>query len=464
MVTGCKVGPDFHSPESSAPAGWNQPSTQPTTRTAATAGLATWWSTFNDPRLDSLIARALAENLDLKLAESRIVQARAALAGQASSLWPFVGTQTGAQRSRSAAPAAGERSLFQAGLDASWELDLFGGIKRGVEAADADIQAAVEDRRDVRVTMISEIGLNYISLRSSQRQIAISRKNYVAQEDTAAVTRKKLAGGIANRLDVVNAEAESATTLANIPLLESSARQSIYNLALLLGQTPGDIEAELLQPEPDPCNLAEIPAGLPSELLRRRPDIRRAEAQLHAATARVGVATADLFPKFSLTGSFGFQSGELRSLANYDQRAWSIGPAVSWPLFDAGQIRANIDVQSALQEQALLNYRKTVLTAIHDAQMALATCAAEHDRRQALLAALAANGEAVRLARRRYEGGEAEFLDVLIAQRSLYASQLSLAGSDATLASGLVSLYKALGGGWDPAGSDRRGPATQPVP
>ena len=449
-VTGCKVGPDFRSPVPEAPAGWSRSSTQPSTRAAA-ADLAVWWSTFNDPKLDSLIARALAQNLDLKIAESRIVQARAVRSGQTAGLWPFVGTQAGAQRARSAGTAGAEHSLFQAGLDASWELDLFGGVQRSVEASEADIQTAIEDRRDVQVTLISEIALNYIDLRSGQRQVAIAKKNYAAQEDTAAVTRKKLAGGIANRLDVVNAEAESATTLSTIPLLDASVRQSIYDLALLLGQTPGDLEAELLQPEPDPCNLAEIPAGLPSDLLRRRPDIRRAEAQLHAATARVGVATADLFPKFSLTGSFGFQSGELHALANWDQRTWSIGPAISWPLFDAGKIRANIDVQSAVQEQSLLNYRRTVLTAIRDVQASLATCAAEHDRRQALLAALAANDEAVRLSRRRYEGGETEFVNVLIAQRSLYSSQLGLALSDRTLAAGLVSLYKALGGGWNPA-------------
>jgi multidrug efflux system outer membrane protein len=468
-AAGCTVGPDFHPPSQPMPPRWSEPatppSTQPVTRPAMrpASDLAVWWTTFNDPKLNALIERSLVDNLDLQLAESRIVQARAARVGAAAPLWPDVTAGASASRSRGPGRTSRSQPFFKAGLDASWEIDVFGGTRRSVEAADADIEAAVEDRRDLLVTLISEVALNYIDLRSAQRQVAIAARTLEAQQKTATVTRKQFKGGIASKLDVANADAEAATTRATIPALQASARQTIYQLALLVGVAPNELEAELSQPAEDLRGLPEIPAGLPAELLRRRPDIRRSELQIHAATARIGAATADLFPKFSLTGSFGFQSNALRSLANWDQRTWTIGPGVSWALFDAGRIRANVDVQDALQEQSVLNYRKTVLTAIRDVQAALATCAAEHERRDALVQSLENNRQALELATLRYTSGEAEFLNVLVAQRSLFGAELSLANSDRTLAEGLVALYKALGGGWDAAESMAQNPATRPT-
>jgi len=463
-AVGCMVGPDFRPPQQPMPARWSGPSTQPSTRPATrpASDLAVWWTTFNDPTLNSLIQRALAENLDLKLAESRIVQARAARVGTAAPLWPGVDTSASAKRLQGAGSSQ-SHPLFLAGFDASWELDAFGGTRRSVEAADAEIEAAVEDRRDTLVSLVAEVGLNYAELRSTQRQVTISTKTLEAQRRTAAVTRKKFEGGIASKLDVVNAEAEAATTLAAIPAFQSAARQTIYQLALLLGVAPNELEEELSSPAPDLRNLPEIPAGIPTDLLQRRPDIRRSEAQLHAATARTGAATADLFPRFSLTGSFGYQSNALQSLFDHDRQFWGVGPAVSWPLFDAGKIRANISVHDALQEQALLRYRKTVLTAIRDVQTALAICAAEHERRQALLQSLDYNRQAFELATLRYTNGEAEFLNVLVVQRFLFSAELALANSDRALAAGLVSLYKALGGGWDAADGLTQAAANRPT-
>jgi NodT family efflux transporter outer membrane factor (OMF) lipoprotein len=253
-------------------------------------------------------------------------------------------------------------------------------------------------------------------------------------------------------LDVANADAQVATTESQLPALETAARQAMYNLAVLLGQEPTALLAELAPPEEDvkvPPTPSEVPVGLPSDLLRRRPDIRRADANLHAATARIGVATADLFPRFSLTGSFGTQGQKASSLFNWDSRSWSFGPSVSWPLFDAGRIRSNIAVQNAVQEQALLAYRAVILTALRDVESALVAYDKEQQRRTLLADAVAANRRAVELSTILYTQGLTDFLNVLNAQRSLFVSEDALVRSDVTVAQNLVALYKALGGGWE---------------
>lgn len=450
-LSGCAVGPDYHRPATTMPSAYAPPTTNPTTHpsepNAQAAHLARWWTTFDDPMLSSLITRAIAGNLSLQQAQSRIRQARAQRDIAIGGLWPDVDTSASAQRSRSR--GAGTHNLFQAGLDASWEIDVFGGAQRNVEAATANVQASIEDQRDVLVTLVSEVAIDYISLRGFQRQIAIARDNLVAQEHSAEVTKKRFQGGFASGLDAANAQAQVATTASQIPVLESAARQTIYALGLLLGEQPQTLVDELQKAQPIPGVPAVIPVGLPSDLLLRRPDIRLAAAQLHAATANIGVATADLFPKFSLTGSLGVQSDKAGSLANWNNRYWSIGPSVSWPLFDAGKIRANIRVQNELQEQALLAYRATILQALSDVDSALAAFAREQEHFGALSQAVDANRRAVDLALRLYTDGQTDFLNVVSAQASLYASQNALAQSQTAIATDLVSLYKALGGGWD---------------
>jgi NodT family efflux transporter outer membrane factor (OMF) lipoprotein len=305
------------------------------------------------------------------------------------------------------------------------------------------------DQRDVLVTLVAEVGLDYTDLRGIQRQIAIARDNLNAQRHSAELTRQRNATGFVSRLDVVNAEALVAQTASQIPVLESSERQVIYALSVLLGMEPAALLDELSSQAPIPLASPVVPVGLPSELLRRRPDIRRAEAQLHAATARLGVATADLFPKFSLTGSIGLQGDKPASLFNWGNRFWSIGPSVSWPLFDAGKIRSNIEVQNALQEQALLAYRSTILRAWQDVENALIAYDKEQQHRTALAAAVAANRQAVDLSTHLYRQGQTDFLNVLSAQRSLYASEDALVQSNRTVTTSLIALYKALGGGWE---------------
>lgn len=446
ILAGCTVGPNYHPQEANVPSKWSG-LTSPIKATTAYTDIVHWWTAFNDPNLTSLIERAIQSNLDLKQAEARILQARAQRGVVSSGLWPTADV-TGSY-SRAHTPATGTSSLFQTGLDAAWELDIFGGTRRAVEAAEADILFAVEDRRDVLVTLTSEVALNYVELRGFQQEIVIARNNLQAQQHTAEVTRQKLRVGFVGSLDVANADAQVSTTASVIPALETSAQQTIYNLSVLLGLPPASLLKELSPTSSIPTTPPEVPMGIPSELLRRRPDIRRAEAHIHSATANIGVATADLFPKFSLTGSLNFQSDQLNRLVEWKNRAWAVGPSADWQIFNAGRVSSNIKVQKALQQQSVLTYQQTVLTALQDVENALVAYAKEYERHKALVDAVAANVKAVDYSTQLYAQGQTDFLNVLNAQRSLFASQDSLVQSTRSLSTDLVALYKALGGGWD---------------
>jgi NodT family efflux transporter outer membrane factor (OMF) lipoprotein len=412
--------------------------------------------------LDALIARALESNLDLRQAEARLRQARAQRGLVAAGLWPQANVSGSYSRQGSDSSkiqtttggfvrsSGGSSDQFQGGFDASWELDVFGGTRRGVEAAEADIAAAVEDRRDVLVTLTSEVALNYVDLRGFQRQIFIAQENLKSQQYSADLTHRRQRGGFVSGLDAANADAQVATTRSQIPILQQLARQTIYNIATLLGREPAALVAELDASAPIPVTPAAVPIGLPSDLLRRRPDIRRAEQRIHAATARVGVATADLFPRFSLTGSLSSSGDQARDVPNWNNAFWSIGPSVSWPIISAGSIRSNIAVTNAIEEQAALTYELAVLTALRDVESALVAYAQEQQHHAALQEAEAANSKALNLAQTLYNQGQTGFLDVLTAERSLYSSQDALAQSERTMATNLIALYKALGGGWEP--------------
>lgn len=466
LVTGCAVGPDFRPPDPSMPPAWQGAFPSDTVRissvVAGPADVIQWWKYFDDPVLTSLVDRAMASNLDLRQAIARIREARAARGVGAASLWPSldasaaysrsgVGSTAGGAGGRTTSGASGgrETDLFQAGLDAAWELDFFGGARRNVEALDADVQWAVEDYRDVMVTLASEVGLNYFTLRGLQSQIAIARENLASQRRTADITRQRFEAGFVSGLDVANARAQTASTASRIPVLESAARETIHSLSVLLGAEPNALVAELQVPAPIPPVPPEVPVGLPSELLRRRPDIRRAEARIHAATARIGVSTADLFPRFSLTGSLGFSGDTLSSTAEWSSRTWSVGPTVRWRIFDAGRIRWNIEVQRALQEQTILAYQQTILTALKDVETALVAYAKEQEQHRLLEEAVSENRKAVDLAKELYSAGQTDFLNVLSAQGALFISQEALAQSTRALSVNLVAIYKALGGGWE---------------
>ncbi|MGH7411583.1 MAG: efflux transporter outer membrane subunit [Candidatus Methylomirabilis sp.] len=452
---GCTVGRDYRPPQVQVPAKWSEAEQKGTA--TRPVEITQWWATFNDPVLTSLIDRAVRSNHDLRVAEWRIREARASRGVTAAGAWPQADVSSSYSRSRASknapnvAPisAGKETDLFQIGFDAGWEIDVFGGVRRAVEAADADIAASEENRRDVLVTLLSEVARNYVEARGFQQRIAIAGKNITSQQETLGLTRIRLQAGLITELDVAQAEAILATTQSQVPTLESSLKQAVHRLGVLLGQDPGALLPELSNEAPIPGIPPEVPVGLPSDLLRRRPDVRRAERELAAATARIGVATADLFPRFSLTGAFGLQSVSIGDLAVWPSSFWSIGPTVRWPIFDAGRIRANIRVQDAREQQSLAQYEKAVLTSLEDVENALVAYGREQERRRSLAQAVDANRLAADLANERYTRGLVDFLNVLESQRQLYASEDQLVQSERGIVVNLVALYKALGGGWE---------------
>jgi NodT family efflux transporter outer membrane factor (OMF) lipoprotein len=446
---GCTVGPDYHPPAQPMPGRWESP---PTTQASVTVQqpvqVAEWWTTFHDPTLDSLIQRAVASNLSLEAATQRIRAARASVGVVSAGLWPGVNANADYTRSGGGGRQPWE-SQWHAGLDAAWEVDIFGGVRRSVEAANANLQASVEDRRDVLVTLLGEVASDYIILRGQQQQIIIAQENLDAQQRNAVLTRDKQTLGTGTELDVVQAESQVASTTAVIATLEASEQQTIDALSVLLGQPPRALAEELQPREKVPVPPEVLPVGLPSDLLRRRPDIRRAERQLAAQTAAIGVATADLFPKFSLTGTFGFQARRIDLIGNWNNSNWSFGPSATWAIFDAGRIWSNIEVQNATAAEAMTAYRQTVLSALQEVQDVLVSYAQEQHRREALARSVDLNQRAVELATRRYKQGLTDFLAVLDAERNLFASQDALVQSDRAVGTDAVALYKALGGGWE---------------
>jgi NodT family efflux transporter outer membrane factor (OMF) lipoprotein len=453
ILSGCMVGPNFQRPQTLLPADWARPSAESRPVTPAEEELARWWTLFDDATLVSLVEKAVQSNLDLKQAEARIRQARAARGIVAAGIGPTVDATGAYQHSRAAGSADGKgegviTDQYQAGFDAGWELDIFGGVRRAIEAADADLQAALETRRDVLVTLTAEVARNFINLRAFQERIAISRQNLEAQKHSAALTRLRFQGGFVGGMDVANADAQVATTAAQIPLLEASARQTIYSLSVLLARDPAALVRELSPVAVIPLASPSIPLGIPADLLRRRPDIRRAEAEIHAATARIGVATADLFPRFTISGSVGLRASDFSSWFDWASRIWSFGPSASWNLFEMGRTRSNIEQQRALQDQSLITYQQTVFNALQEVENALVASAKEEEHRRALREAVSANRKAVDLATTLYTQGHTDFLNVLDAQRSLYASEDALIQSTGSVSTNLVALFKALGGGW----------------
>ena len=302
----------------------------------------------------------------------------------------------------------------------------------------------------MQITVAAEVATDYATLRAFQERIQIAKDNLKEQQKTAELTRQIFMKGLGNNLDVANADALVATTEATIPPLETSARQTIYALSVLLARPPAALKEELEAPGPIPQAPAQVPVGLPSALLERRPDIRQSEALVHAATAQIGVAVSAWYPQFSLTGAYGYESDRVRSLLRSANSLWSLGPSVTWPIFTAGRIGANVEVQKALEKQAFLAYQKAVLTALQEVENSLVAFALEQQHRQLLGQAVKANTKAVDLATQLYKQGLSNFLNVIVSEQSLLTSQDALAQSNLAIATDLISLYNALGGGWEP--------------
>jgi multidrug efflux system outer membrane protein len=452
----CTVGPSFRRPEVEMPAAWSQG------QGAVLAPVSVaWWKEFRDPILDGLVDKALADNLDVATAAERVLAARGQSRAVRGALLPQLDSRASYAQRQTAGNATGipnipgvEGSLLQAGFDASWEIDLFGGRRRALEAARGDVEAAEYQRGDVTVTVIGEIARHYVELRGAQLELDVARRNLADQRESLAIVRARERGGLTSGLDVARASAQADATSSAIPALEAYVLRSAHRLAVLVGEQPGALAAQLATSKPLPSAPAALPAVLPSDLLRRRPDLRAAESRLASATARIGVATADLYPRISLVGAAGLASVSASDFFRADSLAWSIGPTISWPIFRGGQIVATIEVRESEARQALIAWRASILAAMEEVENAIVTLDRERQRRAALAAAVRAQLDGVAIAEEQYRRGLRDYLAVLDARRSLFEQQTALARSETSVCVGLVALHKALGGGWEDGTSE----------
>ncbi len=448
-----------------------------------------WWQRFNDPALTGLVRRVAAGNLDVRAATARLAQSRAQRGITAADEFPQLngnasytrqrpsklgvlslfgggaggggagggggasgGTQSnglgGRQGGIPTSGSTGAFDLFQGGFDASWELDLWGRVRRSLESADATLDASTEARRSQLLSSIAEVARDYVQLRGTQDTLRITRDNLRSAQESAGLTSERARGGLATDLDVANARAQVEATAAAIPQLEQQEAQAINAIGLLLGMPPAALLAELSPPRPVPPVPPRVPVGLPSELARRRPDIRQAEAQLHAATADIGMAKADFYPKLTLSGSVALQALQIRNLG-FPANTYSFGPSLTIPIFEGGRLRRTVELREAQQQEAAINYQRTVLQAFTDVDNALIAYAAEQRRRDRLAEQVVQSRRALSLAQSRFRQGVSDFLEVLTAQRTVLSAEQQLSDSTATVSANLVALYKALGGGWE---------------
>jgi multidrug efflux system outer membrane protein len=452
-LSGCvTVGPDYVVPEVSLPDRWTaETGPAPADKSTDAKTLSEWWVTLNDSELTSLIEHAIRGNLDLRKATARVREARARRGIANADLFPTFDAGGSANWSYSGKDmGTGKTSdLYSANFDAGWELDIFGSVRRSVEASQADLEASQEDLRDVLVSLLAEVALNYIEVRTYQDRLAVAGANLAVQEETYQLTLWRYQAGLSDELAVQQALYNLESTRSQIPTLHTAIEEAMNRIAVLLGEQPGKVHEELKNIVPIPSAPLKVVVGVPADVLRHRPDVRQAERELAAQTARIGVATADLYPKISLSGSIGLEALSLNGLFSSAAKNDTGGSLITWPIFRGGAIRQNIEVQSALQEQALIQYEAAVLSALEEVENALVAYAEEQVRRDVLREGEQAAQKAVDLAQHKYEAGLTDFNNVLDAQRSLLTFQDQLAQSKGTVTANLIRLYKALGGGWE---------------
>jgi len=458
VLNGCSllpmVGPDYQLPSFSLPAFWStSTSTAPAPAAVPAPELAQWWRQLNDPLLNRLIDAALADSVDLKLAQSRLQQARASREQAVSGLFPTLTASAGASRNKNATAisALPARTLYDAGFDASWEIDLFGGTRRGVEAATAELAASQASLNNVRVSLLAEVAQNYVELRAYQHRLAIARDNLASQSETVQITEWRNQAGLAASSDVEQARTSREQTRASIPDLEIGQAAAENRLAVLLGKNPGALHGELAEMKDFPPVPASVGAGIPADVLRQRPDLIVAERTLAAETARLGQKQAQRFPSLNLGGSFGWQAYSFGALGGSDTLIRAISGTLAATLFDGGRLRSAVAIQSAVQEQALLSYQGSVLGALEEIENALTAYAASRERLEARQAAAEAARNAAALTRNLYQSGLADFQKVLETERTRLSAEDSLATAQASRLTSLITLYKALGGGWQSA-------------
>jgi len=441
-LAGCTVGPNYRPPAASSlqvPDSWHQRAGE-----GQLVDLSNWWERFNDPLLTRLIGEASASNLDLAVASSRLVQARESLVQARAGLVPTAGASGSVGRT---VGAGNDRTSFNVGADASWEIDLFGRIRRGIEAAGADAESVYYDREALRIAIISELATNYVQARLAQERLALAREDLAIAEDNLQIAQWRVQAGLASSLDSEQARAARAQTAAAIPSLERNYAGFTYRIAVLTGRAPGTLNAELDAVKPVPRGPREAAAGIPADTLRQRPDVRAAERSLAAATARVGVAEAQLYPGLRLSGNIGTSAFSLGGL--FSAITGSILAGIDQTLFDGGRLRSQLRSQQAATEGALATYRQSILTALEDVENALAALNAARARQVEFATALDAATNSAILARIQYRSGLTSFDQLLDVESRLVSARDGLASSRADESLALVQLYRALGGGWD---------------
>ena len=455
-LAGCTVGPDFTPPQPAVPDRFTE---QSGLAPAAADAEDAWWRTLHDALLDRLVAEARDGSPDLEIAAARVREVRAERAFTAAEDDPTIDAGASATRQHGSAnvpigtppgglgPNAGS-NLWQAGFDAGWEIDIFGGVRRAVESADASLGNAIENRHDAELILIAEVARDYVELRGAQRRLAIAREILDERRDVRGLVAAQFKSGLVGSLDMKRADSELAASEAEIPGLEAEERADIYRLGVLVGKPPEALVGTLDAATPIPDARDPVPAGMPSDLLKRRPDIRAAEKRIAAANARIGVAQADLYPHFALTGVAGLESLNAGELFTTQSHYFAIGPSVTWLVFDAGRVRDRMAAEQARTDQAAADYRKTVLSALAEVETALITYGRQQVRRDALDREVAADRDTLDLAKRLYAQGLQDFLAVLDAERSLHTSEIELADAQRDCALALIALNKALGGGW----------------
>ncbi|MFB9128676.1 efflux transporter outer membrane subunit [Paraburkholderia dipogonis] len=483
MLTGCLVGPNFEPPQTATPDVFNRTQTAQAASKAVESGFTPqWWTLFNDPILDSLEQQMTDANLDVAAASARLRQSRAqqriagaeeypTLNGAASydrergspnGILSLLGvTPTGSQTQSASgsaplgvAPLPGAKGspaydLYQFGFDASWELDFWGRVRRGVEAASALSDASYEDRNAILLSARAELARDYIQLRDTQALLQIAKQNLDIAHDATKLTQNRVHEGVTTDLDVANAMAQAESIESLIPTLESRNTTTINAIGVLLAKEPGALQQMLAEPHDVPALPDQVPIGVPSELVQRRPDIRKAEAQLHAATATIGMAKADFYPRISLNGSAGFQSLQLSNLADWASGQFVVGPSITLPIFEGGRLKGTLHLREAQQQEAAIVYQHTVLQAWREVDDALVVYDAEQRRRDRLKTVVSLNQRALSIAQQRYKAGAVDFLDVLNVQKQLLDAQSKLEQSKADADANLITLCKVLGGGWE---------------
>ncbi|GAB6853169.1 efflux transporter outer membrane subunit [Asaia astilbis] len=481
-LPGC-VGPKYHKPDLWSPSQYDMHahSGQAGSQTSADAPDPTWWKIFNDPTLTSLETRLATQNLDIQRATAQLAQSRAQLMMAGAERFPGLSASGSYTRSQYSSKmiqriissvgkssngaltqeratlldqSSGDATVpllnqWKYSIDAQYEVDLWGRVARQYEAAKADLQATDEERRGILIAQQADMANDYLTLRGLQEQLRITTANRDTQARTLALAKERQKTGFVTELDVTSAEAQLDSTTAQIAQLEQRVEQQINAISLLLGSPPGTLNDELTRTAGIPVVPPRVPVGVPSELAQRRPDIRQAEAQLHAAVANVAEAEAEFYPKITINADFGLQSLSFRDLGFWNARAWNIGPSISLPIFQGGRLRGQLMLNRYAEKAAAITYRQTVLGAWRDVDNALIAYRDEQRRRDGLQGAVDAGQRALKLAQEQYRSGLTTYLNVLSAQRDLLSAQLQLADSTTTIASNMARLYNALGGGWE---------------